>query len=468
MIGEQELSVLARLCCLLILLVPLAALVATALIAVLDLPIKENRSNILAMGSILAGLIGSLGLLTLMLISGRNSIVVVLGHWFNLPEQDFGFTFEFLFDRLSLPFLILAQLLSGVVAAFTRVYLHREPGFRRFYLLFMTFVLGISVSAIAGTIETLFTGWELVGLSSALLVGYFQERPAPVRSGLQVWGVYRVADAAFLAAAVLFHHGPTQGDFVRMTGTIAWPHGLAQMSPNAALVVGGLLLIAAAGKSGLLPFSGWLPRAMEGPTPSSAIFYGALSVHLGAFLLLRVESILERSLLLCALVVGLGLATAFWATLVTRVMADIKGKLACAALTQVGLIVAEIGLGLRYLALLHIIGHTILRTLQLLRAPSLLHEHHQIENAIGSQLPIARRSTDSKWKALSYRLGFERALFDILLARAVVRPLRRLLAACDQLERRWLYWLAGTPQGSSQPQIPEPEHELGALDRWNS
>lgn len=444
-----DIDLYARIFCFLILLTPLLALIATAAIAVFEIPIQERTTNRLALAAILAGLLGSIGIVGLMLISGKQSIVVDLGHWVALPEQHFHFTFEFLFDRLSLPFLILSQVLSGVVGAFARVYLHREPGFRRFYLLYMLFVLGISVSAIAGTIETLFAGWEFVGLSSALLVAYFQERPASVRNGLRVWGVYRVADAAFLAGAIVFHHVSAEGDFVRMVGASAWPGGVAQIGSVEALIVGSLLLVAAAGKSGLIPFSGWLPRAMEGPTPSSAIFYGALSVHLGAFLLLRVESILERSLILSALVVILGLATAFWATLTTRVMSDIKGKLACASLTQVGLIVAEIGLGLRYLALAHIIGHAILRTLQLLRAPSLLHDYHQMESALGTDLPQAKApvydSFISQLGMFFYRWGYERSIFDIFLAKFLIQPFQRFFRLCGHLEQSWLYWLSGTP-----------------------
>lgn len=449
----------ARFFCSLILLAPLLALLVTSVIAVLELPIKERRSNALTQLAIAAGLLGSLGLSVMLAVSGQQSIVVELGHWIALPDQHFHFTFEFLFDHLSLPFLILAQLLSGVVGAFARVYLHREPGFRRFYLLYMLFVLGISLSAVAGTIETLFAGWELVGLSSALLVAYFQERPASVRNSLRVWSYYRVADAAFLAGAVAFHHLSAGGDFVRITGAIPWPGGVAQMDASQALLVGSLLLIAAAGKSGLVPFSGWLPRAMEGPTPSSAIFYGALSVHLGAFLLLRSESLLERSPILAGLVMALGLATAVWATLATRVMADIKGKLACAALTQVGLIVLEIGLGLRYLALAHMIGHAVLRTLQLLRAPSLLHDHHQLESALGGHLPAARQPGKAldRWLLSFYRLGYERALFEVFLEKTLIGPFQRFCLACGQLEQRWLSWLSGPPPLRPHPDTERPE-----------
>src|SRR6185369_14430722 len=185
----------------------------------------------------------------------------------------------------------------------------------------------------------------------ALLVAYFHERPSPVLNGQRVWSVYRVADAAFLVAALMLHHMTSGGDFAKLMGSEPWPLGVAAMTSQQAFFVGLLVLVAAAGKSALVPFSGWLPRAMEGPTPSSAIFYGALSVHLGAFLLLRVSPLLDSSIWLCAVLVVLGLATALLAYLIGSVQTDIKSALCFACLSQVGLIVAEIGLGLRYIAL---------------------------------------------------------------------------------------------------------------------
>src|SRR5581483_11706363 len=209
------------------------------------------------------------------------------------------------------------------------------------------------------------------------------ERPAPARNGLWVWVIYRVADAAFVLAAVVLQHMHIQGDFDELLGGGIWPERLGDpMTQYQALFVGLLLLFAAAGKSGLVPFSGWLPRAMEGPTPSSAIFYGALSVHLGSFLLLRVSPLLDSSLGLSAMVMMLGLVTAGLAYLVGRAQTDIKSALSYACLSQVGLIVAEIGLGFRYVALVHLLGHACLRTLQFLRAPTLLHDYHLREKAL--------------------------------------------------------------------------------------
>ena len=176
--------------------------------------------------------------------------------------------------------------------------------------------------------------------------------------------------------------------------------------------MGILLLIAASGKSALVPFSGWLPKAMEGPTPSSAVFYGALSVHLGAFLLLRISPLLDRSILLRAAVVAVGLSTAVFAYLAGSVQTDIKSALSFASLSQVGIIVAEIGFGLRYVALFHLLSHACLRTLQFVRAPSLLHDYRTLEDAIGTRLPRAgtpwRRIGKGTYRDYLYRLGLDR------------------------------------------------------------
>jgi NAD(P)H-quinone oxidoreductase subunit 5 len=205
--------------------------------------------------------------------------------------------------------------------------------------------------------------------------------------------------------------------------------------------------VAAAGKSALVPFSGWLPRAMEGPTPSSAVFYGALSVHLGVFLLLRVSPLLERSVPLCVAVVALGLTTALFSYLAEGVQTDIKSALAFASLVQVGIIVAEIGLGFRYVALVHLLGHACLRTLQFLRAPTLLHDYHTLENAIGEHLPMAGgplgRLGTGRQHAWLYRLGMERGYLDSILVEYVVAPFVRALRWCDALERRWTDFLSG-------------------------
>ena len=297
---------------------PASLLVVLGLTSLADRPLGERSLARFTEAAVVFGLFAAVTILGMMLFLDIRHVPIELGNWVAIPQQHFHFHLKLIFDRLSVPFAILSFVLCGTVGAFGSRYLHREPGYHRFFMFYALFLLGLIVSSLAGTIVTLFLGWELVGLSSALLVAFFHERPNPVRNGLRVWSVYRIADAAFLIAALALHHLTGAGDFDGLMGSGAWPEGHATISESHALFVGLLLLIAVAGKSALVPFSGWLPRAMEGPTPSSAVFYGSLSVHLGAFLLLRVSPLLEVSFTLSAAVVALGLISAVFGALTAR------------------------------------------------------------------------------------------------------------------------------------------------------
>jgi NADH:ubiquinone oxidoreductase subunit 5 (subunit L)/multisubunit Na+/H+ antiporter MnhA subunit len=415
--------------------------------------------------SILTGLIAALAVLVNMLLTDSRFVPVELGNLVVIPGEHFHFVLKFVFDRLSVPFVVLTYILVGTIGAFGSRYLHRDAGFQRFFLLYAFFLLGMVLATLAGTIETLFLGWELVGLSSALLVAYFHERRSPVANGQRVWSVYRLADAAFLLAAVALHHLHGSGDFDALMGSGPWPYGHATLSPNSALIVGSLLLIAAAGKSALVPFSGWLPRAMEGPTPSSAVFYGALSVHLGTFLLLRVSPLLELSAWLSGAVVVVGLATALFAAVTSHVQTDVKSGLAFASLTQVGIITVEIGLGFRYLALVHIIGHACLRTLQLLRAPSQLRDYRQLENAIGTHLSEhSQQDMLAKHPKLAlklYRFAYRRGSLDAILDRWFVQPFLAVFSWSNRMEQRWTQFLSG----ETEAQMVSPGTRSGDHDQ---
>lgn len=440
---------------------PVLLLMLLGLSALVGRPWNESTVARLTHISVLTGLLSALVILGMMLATGSRYVPIELGDWVAIPDQSFHFHLKFVFDRLSVPFVLLSLVLCGVVAVFTQRYLHREAGYFRFFLFYSVFLSGMVISSLAGTIETLFLGWELVGLSSALLVAYFHERPNPVRNGQRVWSIYRLADAAFLIAAISMHHLTGEGDFGGLMGSGPWPAGTAALQPHQALFVGTLLLIAAAGKSALVPFSGWLPRAMEGPTPSSAVFYGSLSVHLGAYLLLRMSPLLEASATLRGMVIVVGVLSAILGALMSRVQNDIKSSLAYASLTQVGIIVVEIGLGLQYLALIHIIGHACLRTLQLLRAPTLLHDYLTMENAIGTRLPSETAGWTQRLPAglrrWGYRLGFDRGFMDTLLDNWVVHPFLNLFRVADRLERRWTDWLSQQPSRESDQAEMHPE-----------
>jgi NAD(P)H-quinone oxidoreductase subunit 5 len=378
-------------------------------------------------GALLLALTASLGLAW----SGQPRIEAGLGHWFVVPGHDFHLVVQL--DALSVPFLLLATTLCGVVAVFSDPYLHREPGFHRYFLLLSLFGLGYSLTVLAGSMEMLYCSWEFIGLTSALLIGYFHERPGPCRNGLYTFIVYRICDLGLVTAAVTIHHLCGSGDFEAFLG-----HPTALAAGQAAFV-GGLLLVGAMGKAAQLPFSGWLPRAMEGPTPSTAIFYGALSVHAGVYLLLRITPLLEASPGLAAAVVLVGLSTAGMARFVGEVQNDIKCSLAYASMAQVGLIVAEIGLGFRLLPIAHAMGHAVLRSVQFLRAPSLLHEIHEMHSFLGGHTPAIPAS-----RAWLYRLALERGLLEVVVQRGLVTP---FVSFCRSLQRadQWLLNRVGGP-----------------------
>ncbi len=255
-------------------------------------------------------------------------------------------------DWLSGPLLVTASILCAVVGHFSKPYLHRDPGYSRFFLFYLVFMGGISLLFSSTDIESILVGWELVGISSVLLIGFFSQREQPAHHSVYALVTYRICDIALIAAVMSWETAPP-------------------------VVLGGLLIFASLAKSAQLPFSGWLPLAMEGPTPSSAIFYGALSLHAGAYLLLRFSHYwMDTGLAPIIIVIGAG--TSLYATVTGRTRSDAKGLLAYAGMAQVGIIFIEIGLGYPQLALWHIVGHCFVRTLQLLRAPSLMQDFHQM------------------------------------------------------------------------------------------
>lgn len=349
---------------------------------------------------------------------------VEFGDW--LAVGDYIVPAVLLVDPLALAFSVLSAALTALVARFSRTYLHREPGFVRFHVLLGLFAGGAQLVAFAGALDLLFAGWELVGISSALFIGFFHERDEPVRSSVRAFATYRLCDAGLLVALVATHEllGSTR---------LSALDGADALSPVAATALALLFLLSAMGKSAQLPFSGWLPRAMEGPTPSSALFYGAVSIHLGLYLMLRVAPVTAAAPIAAAAGVIVGAATAFYAAAVARVHPDAKGALAHATLAQVGLILAELSLGFTRLALAHLVCHALLRSWQYLRAPNVLHDVHEHGRAVHGTWWLARLAPALADRA--YAAGVHRMRLDDRIDRAVA-PVLALARALDGIDRR--------------------------------
>ena len=358
-----------------------------------------------------------------------HGVEVDFGSW--LTVGTYTIPVVALVDRVSMAFALLAAFLTSLVAAFSRTYLHREPGFLRFFVLLSLFASGTQLVAWAGALDVMFAGWELMGWSSALYIGFFCERREPVRSSLRAFTTYRLCDVGFLLAMVTTH------EFVGSTRLAALQQETI-VAPAATPLIAAMFVLAALGKSAQLPFSGWLPRAMEGPTPSSALFYGGLSIHVGLYLVLRVWPVVAASPVVRGATVAIGLATALYATAVARVHPDAKGALAHATLAQVGLILAEIALGFTTLALFHILGHASLRVWQYLRAPNTIHDAHRLGHHAA---PPFLAAAPAGLAARSYLAALHRLRLDERID-ALLSPVLLLARGLDRLDAA--YWWTAT------------------------
>jgi NADH-quinone oxidoreductase subunit L len=317
--------------------------------------------------------------------------------WFMLYEnQDYQFPVLFFLDRVAACYLFVVWAVFAVIVKYCRVYLHRETGFKRFFQTIFLFKFGLNIIVLSGSIDMLFVGWEIVGIASFLLIAFYRHRPQPVRNALRAYTIYRLCDVGLLMGAwlthLLLHDGQHFSELLIMFDKQGpTPAGYASLS-----MLSWLIILAASGKSAQFPFCFWLPRAMEGPTPSSAIFYGALSIHLGVFLLLRTFPVWSYNLLPRLMIFSIGALTLLVAGLSEKTQSNIKGQVAYASIAQVGLMFIELSLGLQTLVLIHFMGNAFLRCYQLLVSPSVVAHMLRVEGTV----------TQSVYPAAIDRFGF--------------------------------------------------------------
>lgn len=338
--------------------------------------------------------------------------------------------------RLDTLGLTLAGLAVGsclVVARFGTHYMHREVGFIRFFGLICLFCSAMLLLFLSANMVGAFAGWELAGLCSALLIGYAWDRPTAIAHARYAYAVNRAGDAAFLLGIGLCW-GWTDG--------VGWAIDTDALSPGRALALALCFAFAAAVKSAQVPFSGWIFRAMEGPTPTSALFYGTLLVSAGPYLLLRLAPLLQLTPVASSLIFTQGLMTALLGSLAARVMPDTKSALITAAVGSLGLVMALAGLGFQTAALIFLVAHAATRGAQLLTAPSVLVLH------AGAQ--PAESATWLRRHPGLWLVAFRRLWLEELLTRALAQPLRRLGASLDAFDRAIVDRATGSPVPSAR------------------
>lgn len=368
---------------------------------------------------------------------GRQGFSDIAEHGITIYESaNYTFALEFFFDLTGAVFFAMTCITTLLVMRFSTFYMHRDPGFKRFFVTILLFFSGLGLIIFAGNFETLFIGWEFIGMTSFLLIAFYRDRYLPVKNALKVFSLYRIADACLLLALWYAHHVFEHNINFSDTTQLVSEYG------NDLTVLGLLLLVVALVKSAQFPFSYWVPRAMEGPTTSSAIFYGALSVHMGLFVLLRTFPLWEGSTAVRGLVFFFGLLTALICTSIARVQSSVKTQIAYASVTQIGIMFIELALGLHWLVLIHFASNALLRTYQLLISPSILSYliHEQFYHFVLPPQKIGRNLL-GRLRSSLYILAIKEWNMDRLMSDYLFKPLKTIGQLTRSLSIPLLYAL---------------------------
>src|SRR6185369_13694978 len=249
-------------------------------------------------------------------------------------------------------------------------YMHDEESYWRFFSYMNLFMFFMTVLVLAGNALLMFVGWEGVGLTSYLLIGYYFKKSSAADAGKKAFIVNRIGDFGFLIGLFLL---------LANFGTLTFSEIAAKLAANPAMTGGILtaialcLFVGATGKSAQLPLYVWLPDAMEGPTPVSALIHAATMVTAGVYMVARTHFIFDRSPLALSVVAIVGAATALFAATIGLIQNDIKRVLAYSTVSQLGYMFLGCGVAAYSAAIFHLMTHAFFKALLFLAAGSVIH-----------------------------------------------------------------------------------------------
>jgi NADH-quinone oxidoreductase subunit L len=266
-------------------------------------------------------------------------------------------------------------------------YMNDDPGYARFFAYLNLFVFSMTMLVLAGNFLLLYVFWEAVGLCSYLLIGFWYTRPAAAQAGKKAFIVNRVGDFGFGLGIMWLWVALGTLDFAGVF------EGAARLSPATATGIALLLFMGACGKSAQLPLHTWLPDAMEGPTPVSALIHAATMVTAGVYMVARSHALFERSGGALEVVAWIGTVTAVFAATIGLLQTDIKRVLAYSTISQLGYMFAAVGLGAYVAGIFHLVTHAFFKALLFLGAGSVIHALHGEQDlrkmgGIAYKLPI--------------------------------------------------------------------------------
>jgi NADH-quinone oxidoreductase subunit L len=347
-----------------------APLIAAAVITLLTRHWKM-LSAWLAIGSILLGFALSLQLLVGLQRHGAAGLSPAPLQWLVI-EPWVRIEFGGMVDHLSVLMLLVVTGVGSAIFVYSVGYMRGEPGISRYFACMSLFTFSMLGIVLANNFIQMFIFWELVGVSSYLLIGYWYERPSAADAGKKAFIVNRIGDFGFLLGILLLWSHTGTFSFTEL------PSRIAEIPPGALALIGALIFCGAIGKSAQFPLHVWLPDAMEGPTPVSALIHAATMVAAGVYMLARVAWLIFPSELAMTVIMWIGAITAVMAAIIAIAQNDIKRILAYSTLSQLGYMVMAIGLGGDLAAMFHLTTHAFFKALLFLGAGSVIIAlHHE-------------------------------------------------------------------------------------------
>jgi NADH-quinone oxidoreductase subunit L len=363
---------------LIILLLPLAAS-ATVLIG--NNQFSRRASHRLTIAAVFASFCLSMYVLYLSVWGGLGTYDHNVYGWG--VGANFTFHIGFLIDRLSALMMAIVTFVSFAVHVYTIGYMADDPGYKRFFGYIALFTFSMLLLVMANNFMQLFMGWEMVGLVSYLLIGFWFTKESAIFASLKAFILNRVGDFGFIVgiAAVLYFAGT-----LNYGAVFSQAHHIAtetmpitgSLSVNAVTLICILLFVGAMGKSAQVPLHVWLPGSMEGPTPISALIHAATMVTAGIFMVARCSPLFSLSPTALALVLIIGATGAFFMGLIGIVQTDIKQVIAYSTMSQLGYMVAALGAGAFAGGIFHLMTHAMFKALLFLGAGSvIIAMHHE-------------------------------------------------------------------------------------------
>jgi NADH-quinone oxidoreductase subunit L len=282
---------------------------------------------------------------------------------------DFRFEIAFYFDRLSALMTLIVTGVGSLIHVYSTGYMKDDASYARYFAYLNLFLFFMLLLVLGRSLLVCFVGWEGVGLASYLLIGFWFEDPAKAAAGKKAFITNRIGDAGFLLGMFLIYHAIGTLNFDEVNAAFTGPVAPAV----SASLIGILLFIGATGKSAQIPLHVWLPDAMAGPTPVSALIHAATMVTAGVYLVARLNGLYLQAPEASQVIAVVGLATAFFAATIAVVQTDIKKVLAYSTVSQLGFMFLALGVGAYGVAVFHVYTHAFFKACLFLGAGSVIH-----------------------------------------------------------------------------------------------